>query len=281
MVDASRPSQIDTWMAAEENAAAWMRDWGYPDARVTPPGRDGGVDVRSREALAQVKFEAAQVGAPALQRLVGARAREHHKELFFFSGAGFASTAVEYADTMDIALFQYDLLGRMTAKNRCAANVITRARQTKEAVRARQTGNRVGPRVPRTEPLANRGCMRWWSGLLATLLLLQVAVNFIISLLRHESGFDAWLRPPISVVLGLLFGAIWLGSYARSGGEPNTYPRRFAAEVDPTRAAPMEIESVALQIQLGNKIAAIKAYRDATGAGLAEAKAAVEDAWPD
>lgn len=34
-----------------------------------------GMDVRAAKALAQVKFEAAQVGAPALPRLVGARGR--------------------------------------------------------------------------------------------------------------------------------------------------------------------------------------------------------------
>lgn len=118
------PIQIDSWQAAERNAAAWMRYWGHRDAKVTAGGPDGGVDVRSAGALAQVKFEAAQVGAPAMQRLVGARGRSHHMDLYFFSGAGYARPAVEYADMMDIALFKYALDGSMRAVNGAARKVV-------------------------------------------------------------------------------------------------------------------------------------------------------------
>ncbi|MDV7091081.1 hypothetical protein [Rhodococcus opacus] len=46
---------ITTPEAAELNAAARMRELGYPDARVTGRGADGGVDVVSDRAVAQVK----------------------------------------------------------------------------------------------------------------------------------------------------------------------------------------------------------------------------------
>lgn len=121
------PTQIDSWQAAERNAAAWMRHWGYSDAQVTAGGADGGVDVRSARALAQVKFEAAQVGAPTVQRLVGARGLAHHQSLLFFSGAGYARPAVEYADMMGIALFQYRLDGSMVPVNGAASAVIDQA----------------------------------------------------------------------------------------------------------------------------------------------------------
>lgn len=56
---------------AEEAACAWMRDNGYPNARLTPRGPDRGVDVRSSLAVAQVKAETSPVGVEAIQRLLG------------------------------------------------------------------------------------------------------------------------------------------------------------------------------------------------------------------
>src|SRR4051812_34396114 len=96
------PSPALPWQQAEERAAQLMRDWGYRDAKVTGPGSDGGVDVRSRKALAQVKHHAAPVGRPALQQLVGARGRGS-AELLFFASAGFTATARVYAGEMGIA----------------------------------------------------------------------------------------------------------------------------------------------------------------------------------
>src|SRR5699024_7579764 len=117
MNDRPPARQIDSWESAEYNAARWMQYWGFNDARVTQGGADGGVHLVSTSALAQVKFEAHQVGTPTLQRLVGARRNHFHKKLIFFSGAGYARPAVEYANEMSIALFKYDLLGTMTPVN--------------------------------------------------------------------------------------------------------------------------------------------------------------------
>ncbi|SCG77140.1 restriction endonuclease [Micromonospora coxensis] len=115
-----QPRAIDSWQRAESNAAEWMRYWGFSDARTTEGGADSGVDVWSRRALAQVKFEAVQIGRPVLQRLVGARGRDIEKALFAFSGAGFSSHAVEYANDMDICLFKYTLSGAMAPENAVA-----------------------------------------------------------------------------------------------------------------------------------------------------------------
>jgi hypothetical protein len=52
--------------------------------------------------------ESARVGGPAvadLQQLVGARGREVDKQLLFFTRSGFSAKAVDYADSMDVALF--------------------------------------------------------------------------------------------------------------------------------------------------------------------------------
>lgn len=66
------PRQIRTWQDAEENAAEWMRYMGYADAMVTNGGADGGIDVVSQHAVAQVKREAVAVGSPMIQKFYGA-----------------------------------------------------------------------------------------------------------------------------------------------------------------------------------------------------------------
>ncbi|MEU1182564.1 restriction endonuclease [Streptomyces sp. NPDC005820] len=128
---AARPSQpparrqIQSWQEAEHNAAAWMRHWGYADARARPGGSDGGVDVRSRRALGQVKYQGAAVGRPELQRLFGARGRALEKDLLFFTGSSYAATAIEYAAENGIALFVYGLDGSTTPVNAPARRIAT------------------------------------------------------------------------------------------------------------------------------------------------------------
>jgi hypothetical protein len=128
---ARRP--IRSWQEAERNAAAWMRHWGYHDAAARPGGADGGVDVRSARALGQVKFQAHAVGRPELQRLFGARGRHLDRQLLFFTGSGYASTAVEYAAENDIALFVYALDGAMTPVNAPARRISSAPRKQKPA----------------------------------------------------------------------------------------------------------------------------------------------------
>lgn len=101
-----------------------MRYWGYDDAVVTTSGADGGIDIQSSEAVAQVKHQAAPVGRPALQRLVGAREDPSH-ELFFFSASAFATPAVEYADQRAIALYTYGPYGEMIPRSREARVVLS------------------------------------------------------------------------------------------------------------------------------------------------------------
>lgn len=112
------------WAQAEENAASWMRYWGFVDAQVTGGGSDRGIDVRARGGLAQVKFQGKPVGSPALQNLVGARGNDHSKALLFFSNTRYSAPAVQYADAMNVALFTYDREGTPTAVNRCARHLV-------------------------------------------------------------------------------------------------------------------------------------------------------------
>lgn len=261
MMNVPPPIQVDSWQTAEANAAAWMRHWGYSDARVTPPGRDGGIDIRARSALAQVKFEAVQVGTPAVQRLVGARGRDHDKDLLFFSGAGFAKPAVEYADDMDVALFHYDLRGGMAPKSRSAERILDRVRPVAQAA---DPNGGAHEQLPSTS-----SCLRSCSGVLGGFLIL---IQVVVVLFGDRPASDIWKAPPVVVGVVLVLIASVLG-----GGQP---PKPTATESAPPDPLPMSIDAVALHIRAGQKIQAVEAYRDATGVGLAEAKRAVDTAMP-
>ncbi|WCD83884.1 hypothetical protein KPP03845_100203 [Streptomyces xanthophaeus] len=105
-----------------------MRYWGYLDAIAQPGGADGGVDVRSARALGQVKYQGAAVGRPELQRLFGARGQRLERQLLFFTGSSYTTTAIDYALQNGIALFVYGLDGSMTAFNAPARRITDAAR---------------------------------------------------------------------------------------------------------------------------------------------------------
>ena len=122
---------------AEQMAAFVMRNLGFSDAEPTPVGPDGGIDVRASAAIAQVKWQGARVGRPHLQQLVGARGRDHHLALLFFSASGYSVAAVDYAGEMDIALFIYNPTGDVTALSTAAHALLSRREQFPMSARTR------------------------------------------------------------------------------------------------------------------------------------------------
>ena len=95
---------IPASQAAEVLAQGWMRALGFSDACVTRPARDGGVAVRSINAVAQVgRLATAPVGAPEVQLLRGAGYR--HPHVLFYSWTGYTREAVDFAETHGVALF--------------------------------------------------------------------------------------------------------------------------------------------------------------------------------
>ena len=90
------------WKAAEEAAALWLRQNGWPDAHVTSGGADGGVDVRATGLIAQVKHYSKLTGSPALQQLYGVAAAEQVVPVFFASG-GYSKPAQEFATNTALA----------------------------------------------------------------------------------------------------------------------------------------------------------------------------------
>ena len=112
--------KIQSWGEAERAAADWMRQLGYKGAMVTRGGADGGIDVVSSTALAQVKYMRSVTGREDVQRLFGARGAKDDRALLFFSLAGYTKPAVEYANSQGIALFTYTIDGSFQRVNRAA-----------------------------------------------------------------------------------------------------------------------------------------------------------------
>jgi len=84
----------------------WMSGNGYRDARLTGPGADGGVDITSRKAIAQVKHHTSAVGLAEIQRLYGI-ATASGKNALFFSRSGYTKSATAWARTHGIKCFRY------------------------------------------------------------------------------------------------------------------------------------------------------------------------------
>jgi hypothetical protein len=111
---------------AEQVAAEWMRHLGFGDARCTGAGTDGGVDVRSREAVAQVKAQLSPVGRPELQALYGVATSEGRRPLFF-SLMSYTAAALAWADEVGMALFRFDHAGAVEAVNDAAGALLADA----------------------------------------------------------------------------------------------------------------------------------------------------------
>jgi hypothetical protein len=84
-----------------------MRHHGFRDARITRSGPDGGVDIVSASAVAQVKWHVKMVGLGEIQRLYGIAQAENKAGLFFSLG-GFSRAAIAWADQHGIAAFTLD-----------------------------------------------------------------------------------------------------------------------------------------------------------------------------
>jgi tetratricopeptide (TPR) repeat protein len=115
-----RPSNryVGTWEEAEELAQKWMFYFGFTDAALTQRGSDGGIDVTSERAIAQVKYRETPTSRPDVQRLEGEAVRQG-KQSIFFSLKGYSKPAVEWAgaSTTKLALFTYDKQGNVIAEN--------------------------------------------------------------------------------------------------------------------------------------------------------------------
>lgn len=120
-----RPSLrlVRTARDAEENACAWMQWMGFVDAQITPIGADGGIDVNSKDAVAQIKMEGVLTSRPVVQALFGVATAERKRGIFF-SLAGYTLKAVEWADRVGLALFTFDFQGEPAPVNPSASQLM-------------------------------------------------------------------------------------------------------------------------------------------------------------
>ncbi|MEU4210006.1 restriction endonuclease [Streptomyces sp. NPDC026206] len=125
---ATAPVLLRTWRDAEFLAVYHMQQIGYPDARDTGSGSDGGIDAKATGAVAQVKMKSKPVGRPDVQRLVGAAGRGELQDLLFYSLQGYTAQALVYADSQGVMLFQFDETGAVWAVNRVARSALNRPR---------------------------------------------------------------------------------------------------------------------------------------------------------
>ena len=148
-MDSLEPFRVGDWQLAEENAARWMRHWGFADAAVTNGGADGGLDVTSQGAVAQVKFKVSQTGGPDVQRLAGAANRFPDAQPMFFTGTGYSSQAIQCAEESGIALFIYDLSGSVVSANHLAEQFLEELeqRQLRQSAYAREVEQKSGKRL--------------------------------------------------------------------------------------------------------------------------------------
>jgi hypothetical protein len=98
-------SELD-WKSAEAYAVRDLRARGFTDARLTGNGTDGGIDVRSSRAVAQVKHWSRPVGLQEVQRLYGAAVAERRSP-YFYSRTGYTRPAIEFARQNNINLITY------------------------------------------------------------------------------------------------------------------------------------------------------------------------------
>lgn len=123
--DARRPEQrlIRSPRDAELVAAEWLTYFGFTNVRPTPVGADGGIDVDSDQAVAQVKAESIPVGRPKLQQHHGV-AVAHRKMPIFFSLSGYTPQAQTYAADNGIILFGFNLQGEPEPANAAAHTIL-------------------------------------------------------------------------------------------------------------------------------------------------------------
>jgi len=104
--------EVNEWEDAERLAEMHMRRLGYSDAQRTNAGADGGVDVESARAVAQVKDQSSPVGRQLIQQLYGV-AHSRNKKAYFFARR-YAPQAVEWARENNVKLYQFNRAGVVT-----------------------------------------------------------------------------------------------------------------------------------------------------------------------
>ena len=110
---------IKTPRDAEIYAAEVMEATGFTNVVPTGLGADGGIDVESTEAIAQVKLEGRRSSREQLQRLYGIAA---HRDVLaiFFSLGGYSAQAIQWAEETGMHLFEFEFDGTVIPRSSLA-----------------------------------------------------------------------------------------------------------------------------------------------------------------
>ena len=122
MNSAPRPDYNLDPRAAELHIEEWMAHWGFRDAKATPVGPDGGFDVKSSRAAAQVKFRGRPTPLDQINSFHGACRGRYEYEIFV-SKSGFTKPARDAADECEMALFTLESDGTPTPVNLYARRI--------------------------------------------------------------------------------------------------------------------------------------------------------------
>lgn len=115
------PDGLDEW-----SAEVWVRNWmewmGASDCYVTQASSDGGVDVVSKDFIAQVKNYTNTVPIAAIREFVGVVSIDPAKRLgLFFTSGKYPQAAYQVAENANLALFTYDVTtGTVRGNSTCA-----------------------------------------------------------------------------------------------------------------------------------------------------------------
>jgi len=229
------PDLIDSPADAEAQAAVWMVGLGFADAMPTQLSGDSGIDVVSTRAVAQVKFQVAPVGRPALQNLVGAAAEHPGKLRLFFAWKGYTGPAYAFAEQTNIALFSFTISGELVPDNVLAEHLCSMVQQSLTAGVVGMPQVQPGAPAASYEPLpvatsatAPGGLASWFAQRhpvhIATAVLLLAAVVFFAIFPDVLVTLLAYL---VSTAVALFL--IWYGfklTFAPSRGRGRSRSRR-------------------------------------------------------
>jgi|SRR6478672_3850467 len=105
VVASTKSNGFMTWQEAEINCLDWMKRNGFKDARLTRRGADGGLDIVSKKAVAQVKHHQKPVGISDIQRHYGI-AQSAGKQALFFSSGGYTKAALAWAQSHGVVCYR-------------------------------------------------------------------------------------------------------------------------------------------------------------------------------
>lgn len=132
-----------TWQEADQRALQHMKEvLEFADATLHDPGPDGGVDVSSKNAAAQVKYHINKVGFPYVAQIKGVAVTSGRIPVFY-SRAGYIASAFTFASKSGVALFAWQDGGSPAPCNAAASALLRKRRSVRRKV-AKFAG-RIGP----------------------------------------------------------------------------------------------------------------------------------------